>query len=68
MMDQFDRLYEQLEELIPGLRDLQRGDYRKSEARARVQGAHWKGGVIPPPPELKKPETPRQVARAPARC
>jgi len=32
MMDQFDRLYEQLEELIPGLRDLQRGDYRKSEA------------------------------------
>lgn len=28
----YDRLYEQLEELIPGLRDLRPGDYRKSEA------------------------------------
>lgn len=31
MRDRYDRLYEQLEELIPGLRDLKQGEYRKSE-------------------------------------
>ena len=31
-MDRFDSIYKQLEELIPGLRDLQLGDYRRSEA------------------------------------
>ncbi len=32
MRDQYDALYEQLEELIPGLRELKPGDYRKSES------------------------------------
>jgi len=32
MGDVYDRLYRQLEELIPGLRDLKPGDYRKSGA------------------------------------
>lgn len=32
MSDIYDWLYGQLEELIPGLRDLKPGDYRKSEA------------------------------------
>lgn len=32
MRDRFDRIYEQLEDLIPGLRDLKPGDYRKSES------------------------------------
>ena len=32
MMDIYDRLYGQLEELIPGLTELEPGDYRKSEA------------------------------------
>ena len=32
MRDRYDRLYEQLEELIPSLTDLKLGDYRKSEA------------------------------------
>ena len=32
MKDGYDGLYEQLEELIPGLRELQPGDYRKSES------------------------------------
>jgi len=30
MRDPFDRIYEQLEGLIPGLRELKQGDYRKS--------------------------------------
>ena len=33
MKDIYDGIYEQLEELIPGLRDLQLGDYRKSTSR-----------------------------------
>ena len=32
LKDRHDQLFEQLEELIPGLRDLKLGDYRKSEA------------------------------------
>ena len=32
MRDRFDRIYEQLEELIPDLRELKQGDYRKSES------------------------------------
>ena len=31
-MDAYDRIYEQLEELIPGLRELEPGDARKSTA------------------------------------
>jgi len=39
------------------------GYSRNPDTGRRVQGARWKGGVIPPPPppEQKKPETPRQV-------
>jgi len=33
MRDQFDQIYERLEDLIPGLRDLQQGDYRKSTSQ-----------------------------------
>ena len=31
-MDVYDKIFKQLEDLIPGLKDLKPGDYRKSEA------------------------------------